>query len=109
MSKIKELRLKHNLTQEELGKILNVQKAAVSKYEKGIASPSNEVLKKLSAFFNVSIDYLLDNEPPKNNIESEETKLLNGFQSLNTDGQNILLNVLNSLRMSHSKINAVSV
>ena len=43
MSKIKDLRLGRGWTQEELGKLFNVQKAAISKYEKGIATPSKEV------------------------------------------------------------------
>ena len=32
---IKQLRKAHNLTQEELGKRLGVQKSAIAKYEKG--------------------------------------------------------------------------
>ena len=59
MNRIKELRLAKNITQEELGKVLNVQKAAISKYENGRVEPSIEVLKLASKFFDVSTDYLL--------------------------------------------------
>ena len=59
MNRIKELRLAKNITQEELGKVLNVQKAAISKYENGRVDPSIEVLKLASKFFDVSTDYLL--------------------------------------------------
>ncbi|ADI02591.1 transcriptional regulator, XRE family [Syntrophothermus lipocalidus DSM 12680] len=58
-SRIKQLREERGLTQEQLGKILNVQKAAISKYEKGHTLPDSEALKKLAKFFNVSVDYLL--------------------------------------------------
>ena len=59
VNRIKELRLAKNITQEELGKVLNVQKAAISKYENDRVEPSIEVLKLASKFFDVSTDYLL--------------------------------------------------
>lgn len=65
MNRVKELRKQKHITQEELGKVLDIQKAAISKYENGRAEPSTEVLKKMSAFFGVSIDYLLGNSPVK--------------------------------------------
>lgn len=65
MNRVKELRKQKHITQEELGKVLDIQKAAISKYENGRAEPSTEVLKKMSAFFGVSIDYLLGNSIAK--------------------------------------------
>lgn len=65
MNRVKELRKQKHITQEELGKVLDIQKAAISKYENGRAEPSAEVLKKMSAYFGVSIDYLLGNSTSK--------------------------------------------
>ena len=65
MNRVKELRKQKHITQEELGKVLDIQKAAISKYENGRAEPSTEVLKKMSAYFVVSIDYLLGNSTSK--------------------------------------------
>lgn len=65
MNRVKELRKQKHITQEELGKVLDIQKAAISKYENGRTEPSTEVLKKMSAYFGVSIDYLLGNSPAK--------------------------------------------
>ena len=59
---IKELRTEAGMTQEELGKLLNVQNAAVSKYESGKIPLTGETLLKLSKIFNVSTDYLLGAE-----------------------------------------------
>lgn len=56
---IKELRTEAGMTQEELGMLLNVQNAAVSKYESGKVPLTGETLLKLSKIFNVSTDYLL--------------------------------------------------
>lgn len=59
MNNIKRLRQERHMTQEELGSVINVQKAAISKYEVGRVEPSADVLRKLANFFNVSTDYLL--------------------------------------------------
>lgn len=59
---IKELRTEAGMTQEELGMLLNVQNAAVSKYESGKVPLTGETLLKLSKIFNVSTDYLLGTE-----------------------------------------------
>lgn len=67
MNRIRKLRNDKHITQDELGTILNVQKSAVSKYELGRATPSPDVLRKLSEFFNVSIDYILGNDTPAAN------------------------------------------
>jgi len=86
-NRIRQLREERGLTQEQLGKILNVQKAAISKYEKGRTLPDSESLKKLAKFFNVSADYLLcltdtreptpaDNEMTRNLSRQNDEKSL---------------------------------
>ena len=103
MSRIKELRRKNGWTQEYLGSLLQVQKATVSKYEKGIIEPSTEVLKKMSILFNVSTDYLLERDNiPIGMVLQEERNLLEGFRNLTQDGQIALLQVLNVLQSNHS-------
>lgn len=59
MNNIKKLRLKKGITQDELGKLLGVQKAAICKYETGRVNIPNSVIITLSEFFKVSADYLL--------------------------------------------------
>jgi transcriptional regulator with XRE-family HTH domain len=59
MNRVRELRLSRGMTQEDLGKILNVQKSAVSKYEKGRVPLGEDVLSKIAAHFGVSTDYVL--------------------------------------------------
>jgi len=53
------LRTNNKMTQLELGEVLSYSDKAVSKWERGEAVPDAYVLKKLSALFNVSVDYLL--------------------------------------------------
>ena len=59
---LKELRCKRKMTQSDLGARLGLTKAAVSKYESGIASPPLDTLRQMAALFNVSLDYLCGTE-----------------------------------------------
>ncbi|WP_053985273.1 helix-turn-helix domain-containing protein [Niameybacter massiliensis] len=57
--RIKSLRIEKGLSQEELGSLLNIQKSAISKYERGALEPGKSMLIKMSSIFNCSVDYLL--------------------------------------------------
>ncbi len=57
--KLKELRVKKGLSQEELGKILGVSGQTILNWENSIHSPNVDQLIKLADFFDVSIDYLV--------------------------------------------------
>ena len=60
--KIKELRKKKRLTQEELASCLNVSRQAITKWETGEGTPDIENLKNIALFFHVSVDYLVDSK-----------------------------------------------
>ena len=57
--KLKSLRLKHKLTQTELGKKLYVSRRTISNYEKGEFEPNIQTLIEMSKLFNIPIDELL--------------------------------------------------
>lgn len=57
---IKTLRLSHNLNQVQLANELNVSKQTVSNWENNNILPSIEMLIKISQFFSVSTDYILE-------------------------------------------------
>ena len=59
MNRIKELRRARGITQDELGVMLGVQKAAVCKYETERVALPNHVLVRLVDIFGVSADYIL--------------------------------------------------
>lgn len=57
---IKQLRTEKGITQEELGKIIGVQKSAIRKYESGMVQNIKRTsIQKLSDYFGVSPSYLL--------------------------------------------------
>ena len=57
--KLKELRKKRKLRQEQVAEILSVNKSAISLYESGMRQPSLEMLIAFARFYRVSTDYLL--------------------------------------------------
>lgn len=64
LKNLRRLRLARGYTQEELGKLLSVQKSAISKYERGTVVPTADILLRLSDIFGVSVDVLLGRSPP---------------------------------------------
>ena len=59
MNRIRELRSAMGITQEQLGSMLGVKKAAVCKYENEKVSVPFQVLEKLIDIFGVSADHIL--------------------------------------------------
>lgn len=59
--KIKALRKRENLSQEEFAEKLNVSRSAVAKWESNNGVPEVSNLKLISDFFSISIDSLLNN------------------------------------------------
>ena len=58
-NKIRELRTKRNITQEELAEVLKTTPQTVSRYEIGERKTNQDILFSLANYFNVSADYLL--------------------------------------------------
>jgi len=58
-AKIKELRTRENITQQQLAEILGVTNQAVSKWEGENGYPDIEYIVLLADYFNVTTDYLL--------------------------------------------------
>lgn len=57
---LRGIREDKDIKQKDIAKYLNVSQNTYSQYETGVISLTAEVLIKLSNFYNVSIDYLLD-------------------------------------------------
>ena len=93
MEKLAELRKQENLSLREVGEKVGLTPQAIRLYEIGEREPTIETLKKLSKLFNVSIDYLLDNEIKDKTVFTEKQKqAIIGLISL-TDKNLDLLNV----------------
>lgn len=58
MNRIKMLRLKQNLKQDELAKVTGISLSSISAYERGVRHPKYEQWQKLADYFGVSVPYL---------------------------------------------------
>lgn len=71
--KIQKLRKEAGLSQEELSYQLEVSRQAISKWERDNGYPETEKIVRMSKLFNVSLDYLLnDEDTQKPEITPEE-------------------------------------
>lgn len=64
--RLKSLRKDLKLTQDELGKKLNLSQRAISGYERGDRFPDELTLNLVADYFDVSVDYLLGRTNIKN-------------------------------------------
>lgn len=77
-TRIKELRKKMHLTQEDLGNVLGIKKAAVQKYEKGtVKNIKRATLIKLADYLGTTVEYLLGLETPRNAVAVNAHELVN--------------------------------
>ena len=61
-AKIKALRKRDDITQEQLAEILGVSNQAISRWESESGYPDIEYIAPIANFFNVTIDYLFDHD-----------------------------------------------
>lgn len=93
---IKELRISRGLSQEELGKIVGVQRAAVQKWEAGkVYNLKRETILKLAEYFGVTpASFFSEKENSPTELTAGERKLLELFRSLPEDKQKMALEML---------------
>lgn len=73
--KIAELRKKSDMTQDELGKAMNVSYQAVSKWERGESQPDFGTMSRIAKLFGVPIGYFEeDGELEKEEVKPEQEK-----------------------------------
>ena len=105
INKLKELRNLRALSQRAFAAHLGVSQATIASWESGRTEPDNTMLKQIAKYFNVSIDYLLDNDggtgtPPLN---AEQAELIAEYDALNDEGRGLIRGMIGSLRLTHGK------
>mgnify|MGYP000354764611 FL=1 len=90
--RIRQLRIEHQMTQEELGARVGVQKAAIYKYENGlVVNLKRSILEKLAIVLDTTPTYLMgmeDSEQQANmQLTPQQSTLLAAFDQLNDEGQ----------------------
>lgn len=77
--RLRELRTSKNISQRRLGMEVGISQQNVSKYELDINTVPVDILKRFSAYYNVSVDYILGVSDVKHNQEGRVriTKVIN--------------------------------
>lgn len=75
-NKLSYLRKKEKMSQEQLASKLNISPSTVGMYETAKRQPDNEMVTKIANLFNVSTDYLLDNDLKDVNVSEDNKKLV---------------------------------
>ena len=57
--RIKDLRIDHDLSQENVAQAIHIPRATYCNYESGRRNIPNAILCDLADFYNISLDYLL--------------------------------------------------
>lgn len=83
--RIKELRVKAKMTQEELAAKLGLTKGAIGNYETGRRRPDKEVLNAIADFFNVSMDYLNGRTTEQPEYTLEEQWLIDCYRKTDSE------------------------
>ena len=74
-SRLKALRKKYNYTGEEVGRMLQVSKSAISMWEKDLRSPSADLIERFADIYGVSTDYIItgrESNTPKGYYHDQE-------------------------------------
>lgn len=80
VEKLQKLRKDNNLSQEQLAEKIGVSRQAISKWERGEATPDSDNLICLAKIYNISLDELISSKEEKGsnnmNEESKKTELM---------------------------------
>ena len=74
-TRLKELRMNAGYTGEEVGRMLQVSKSAISMWEKDLRSPSADLIERFADIYGVSTDYIItgrESNPPKAYYHDQE-------------------------------------
>lgn len=100
--RIKEMRLKHDMTMTELGNIVGVQKSAVNKWEKGVVENiKRSTIEKLATVFGCSPVWLMGMEDDVPEFEEEHVELIELYSRLTKEEKQTIMNLLRSLVAGH--------
>jgi len=109
--RIKRLRKERDYSQEQLAQKLDTAKSLVWKYEKDMAVPSAEMLKRMALAFGVSADYLLFDEAEKQVAKITDKKLLRQFEEIDKmdESDKIHIRYFLDLAINNQKLKQMTV
>lgn len=102
-TRLRKARLNRKLTQEQLGKMVNVTKVSISGYENGNRTPDLETLQNIANVLDISLDWLLCRSEVQSVKESGAEYGIPG-EDLSEDEKEYLKQSLEDFRKLKAKI-----
>lgn len=103
--RIRIMRTERRWTQAELAEKLGVHQKQVSAYERGINTPSTDVLVKLAEVFDVTLDYLaFESQGQAAPVNIQDRELLRRFEAvdaLSDDEKRLAKDILDLVILKH--------
>ena len=105
--RIKNARISHGLTQEQLGDLIGVQKSAIAKYESGrVVNIKRSTLQKIAKVLNISIyelifdDLSIDATELQSKIltDFELLKSIKDYYELSDDNKKLIRDLISKLK-----------
>lgn len=94
---LKEIRLKRNMTQQEVADAIGCSAVVYQRYEKGTRQPSIEVLLRLADVFGVTVDYLLGRQTVEDStLSAYEIELVTAARESDNRAREDAITVLKS-------------
>jgi transcriptional regulator with XRE-family HTH domain len=99
--RLRELRLRRKISQEEVARHIGITRSAYSHYEINNRQPVYETLIKLAAYFDVSLDYMIGGAQSKAKsdlpVTSDTREILSLLQHMSQEQRKKSINLINDL------------
>lgn len=97
--KLKELRKRACMTQDDIAEVLEMNRTSFSKYENGASTPPLAVLRKLAKIYSVPLEYLIHDEQPfivlnestVEDVEREKNEAVFNFAQLSPEERKLIM------------------
>ncbi|NPV43221.1 MAG: helix-turn-helix transcriptional regulator [Firmicutes bacterium] len=106
-NRIRQLRIKSGLTQEQLGEKSNLHYSYIGQVERGDKVPSLKTLKKITKALNTSLDYLLEPEEEyrvKSDRELLKQELVSLLKNRSNKEMEMILNIIRTILDEFDKL-----
>lgn len=103
--KVKLLRKKHDLSQENLATILKINRNCLSRIETGKSEPSLSIIRDIAEYFKVDVASLMDIKNKKFDTKDKIKMIVDGCQYLMDDDLDFLIRVISVMRKEYVKYN----
>lgn len=103
--RIRQLRIEHGMTQEELGKAVGLQRAAINKYEKGIVENIRRTtIMKLAQVLHTTPSYLMGYEEKEiSELSALQESIVEKVFELTPENQETLLGIIDTLLLAQAR------